>query len=152
MTTEFFAAGQQDVCISAPELSRRPPAVLVSRPEGTMTSVTQMRHFIAGVVCIAPFSVAAVQAQVAYAEFEPSVIRFERTEPVLFMARLTSSATRVALERNGVALVLDVDGTSGDATAGDQIYTLTLPATELTQGLQADDVFRPFVGFLNVYQ
>lgn len=100
---------------------------------------------------------AQTQPQVVYSQFDPIVIRSDRTQPVLFEARITNSPSRVVLEYTtnaptGVDLEMRDDGTGGDRAAGDSVYTVTLQASQITQGLQAEDVFRRFIGFLKVFQ
>src|SRR5678815_3007766 len=90
--------------------------------------------------------------QVVYSEFRPTVVRSDRTLPVLFTAKISGTPSRVALEINGVERDMRDDATNGDVAAGDTIYTLTLPANEIVQRLVPGDVFRPLVGFLNIYQ
>ena len=56
------------------------------------------------------------------------------------------------VQQAGVDLEMRDDGTDGDRTAGDSVYTVAIQASLITQGLQADDVFRRFIGFLKVFQ
>ena len=99
---------------------------------------------------------AQTQPQVLYGQFDPIVIRSDRTQPVLFEAKVVGSVSRVALEYTtdpqhaGVDLQMRDDGTGGDRVAGDSVYTVTLQASMITQGLQVNDVFRRFVGFFRV--
>ena len=98
------------------------------------------------------------QTQVVYSQFDPIVIRSDRTQPVLFEAKVVGSPSRVVLEyttvfqQAGVDLEMRDDGTGGDRIAGDSVYTVTVQASLITQGLQADDVFRRFIGFLKIFQ
>src|ERR1044072_9553364 len=98
---------------------------------------------------------AQTELQVVYSKFDPNVIRSERTQPVLFEAKVAGSISRVALEYTtdpqqvGVELAMRDDGTGGDRVAGDSVYTVTVQASLLTQGLQVNDVFRRFGGFLD---
>ena len=100
---------------------------------------------------------AQTELQVVYSKFDPNVIRSDRTQPVLFEAKVVGSISRVALEYTtdpqqvGVELAMRDDGTGGDRVAGDSVYTVTVQASLLTQGLQVNDVFRRFVGFLDVF-
>src|SRR5262249_28508258 len=104
-------------------------------------------------------SVAFAQAelQVVYSKFDPIVIRTDRTQPVLFEAKVVGSLSRVVFEYTtdpqqvGVDLEMRDDGTGGDRVAGDSVYTVTVQASLITQGLQANDVFRRFVGLLKVF-
>lgn len=102
-------------------------------------------------------ALAQTEVQVVYSQFDPSVIRSDRTQPVLFEAKVLGSVSRVALEYTtdpqhvGADLEMRDDGTGGDRAAGDSVYTVTVPASQITQGLQVNDVFRRFVGFLKVF-
>jgi hypothetical protein len=99
---------------------------------------------------------AQTEVQVFYGRFDPVVIRSDRTQPVLFEAKVVGSVTRVALEyttdfqQAGVDLQMHDDATGGDRVAGDNVYTITLQASQITQGLQVNDIFRRFVGFFRV--
>jgi hypothetical protein len=99
---------------------------------------------------------AQTDVKVLYGQFDPIVIRSDRTQPVPFEAKVIGSVSRVALEYTtdpqhaGVDLEMRDDGTGGDRAAGDSIYTVTLQASMITQGLQVNDVFRRFVGFFKV--
>src|ERR1044072_6871114 len=100
---------------------------------------------------------AQTELQVVYSKFDPNVIRSDRTQPVLFEAKVAGSISRVALEYTtdpqqvGVELAMRDDGTGGDRVAGDSVYTVTVQASLLTQGLPVMDVFRVFVVFLYVF-
>jgi hypothetical protein len=95
--------------------------------------------------------------QVVYSKFDPVVIRSDRTQPVLFEAKVVGSLSRVVFEYTtdpqqvGAELAMRDDGTGGDRVAGDSVYTVTVQASLLTQGLQDNDVFRRFVGFLEAF-
>ena len=82
--------------------------------------------------------------------FTPHVIRNDRTEPVIFEATISGNPTTVTLEIDGVEQTMYDDGTHGDPIAGDGTYTITLPAEQVTSRLSESDVFRPFVGFVNL--
>src|SRR5215510_758504 len=99
------------------------------------------------------------QTRVVYDKFDPVVIRADQTEPVLFQVRVDGpTPTRVVFEYNpgfqptGTDIEMRDDGTGGDRTSGDSIYSLTLQATQITQGLQTNDVFRRFIGFVKPFQ
>ena len=102
-------------------------------------------------------ALAQTEVQVVYSQFDPLVIRSDRTQPVLFEAKVLGSVSRVALEYTtdsqqvGVDLEMRDDGTGGDRAAGDSVYTVTIQASQITLGLQVNDVFRRFVGFLKVF-
>ncbi|HEU4508632.1 MAG TPA: choice-of-anchor X domain-containing protein [Pyrinomonadaceae bacterium] len=103
-------------------------------------------------------ALAQTQPQVVYSQFDPIVIRSDGTQPVLFEARVVGNPSRVVLEfttvvqQAGVDLEMRDDGSGGDRAAGDSVYTVMVQASQITQGLQADDVFRRFIGFLKVFQ
>lgn len=112
---------------------------------------------IAGLLCASP-ALAQTQPQVVYSNFDPIVVRSDRTQPVLFETRVVGGPSRVVLEyttvppQAGLDLEMRDDGSGGDRAAGDSVYTVTLQASQITQGLQADDVFRRFIGFLKIFQ
>ena len=101
-------------------------------------------------------ALAQTEVQVVYSKFDPVVIRSDRTQPVLFEAKVVGSLSRVVFEYTtdfqqvGVEFEMRDDGTGGDRVAGDSVYTVTVQASSITQGLQVNDVFRRFVGFLKV--
>ena len=43
------------------------------------------------------------------------------------------------------------NGTSGDATAGDGVYSVLLPVQQILSRRTTDDVFRVDIGFIDVY-
>jgi hypothetical protein len=90
--------------------------------------------------------------RVVYTQFSPLVVRSDRAAPILFLVKTAGAPTRVALEVGGAEVEMHDDGTGGDQTPADGLYTLTLQASQVVQGLLTDDVFRPFIGYLNVYQ
>jgi hypothetical protein len=129
------------------------PAGLYAYSLQGVRSAQRLMVAILGLLLITSyFSAQGTQPQIVYAQFKPLVVRSDRSEPILFLAKVTGSPARVALERNGIESELRDDGTGGDAIPADGIYTLTLQASDVTHNLQPDDVFRPFIGFLNVYQ
>ncbi len=88
--------------------------------------------------------------------FTPTVIRSTETQPVLLEASISGAPTRVALDfapAGSQALVDLLDnGANGDRRAGDGIYSVSLTAARVVQGLRADDVFRRDLGFLRIFQ
>jgi len=90
---------------------------------------------------------------VTLARFYPSVLRFDRTTPFTLTARIgNGSADRVAfVQENGTEMPMRDDGTNGDAVAGDGVYTVQLPAALAVSELQADDVYRKFIGYIDTY-
>lgn len=99
--------------------------------------------------------------QVEFFQFQPLVIRSDRTDTVIFHAKVVNTPTRVVFELNtnpfpfqqpGIDMEMRDDGMQGDRRARDGIYAVMLPAAQITSGLQPDDVLRRFVGFLKVFQ
>ncbi|MFQ6133413.1 MAG: hypothetical protein ACE5R4_15330 [Armatimonadota bacterium] len=83
--------------------------------------------------------------------FVPHVMRHDRTEPVVFEARVRGNPTRVVLECDGTELQMSDDGTGGDRVADDNVHAIALQARRITSKLGPDDVFRPFVGYCKLY-
>ncbi|KAB2844487.1 MAG: hypothetical protein F9K47_03400 [Burkholderiales bacterium] len=90
---------------------------------------------------------------VVSARFTPSILRFDRTTPFTLTAKIGNGvADRVVLtQENGSETAMRDDGTQGDAVAGDGVYTVQLPAALAVAGLQADDVYRKFIGYIDAY-
>ncbi len=90
---------------------------------------------------------------VVFARFTPSILRFDRTTPFTLTAKIGNGvADRVVLtQENGSETAMRDDGTQGDAVAGDGVYTVQLPAALAVSGLQADDVYRKFIGYIDAY-
>ncbi|MBI1729133.1 hypothetical protein HY229_08390 [Candidatus Acetothermia bacterium] len=91
-----------------------------------------------------------------YTQFDPLVVRSDRTDAVNFYAKIIGNPSRVILAFDqpvGAAeLELRDDGMGNDLRSRDGIYSASIPALQLTRGLQPDDVFKYFVGFLKVFQ
>jgi hypothetical protein len=83
--------------------------------------------------------------------FTPPVIRWDRAKPVLFEAMISGAVTDVKFEYAGADRPMYDDGTNGDKLSGDNIYTISFPASDITGLLTDEDVFRPFVGFCKLY-
>ena len=93
--------------------------------------------------------------QAVYFSFDPLVIPLETEETVRFTAKVLGSPSRAILELNpdpASEVELHDDGADGDALARDGVYSAVLPAQAITSTLQETDVFRPFVGFLKLFQ
>ena len=89
---------------------------------------------------------------VAWQRFDPLVIPSSYTQPVRFEAAVAGTPTRVTLDLAGGGTIdLHDDGANGDVKAADGIFSVTIPAATILQSVRADDVQRPFVGFLNVF-
>ena len=84
--------------------------------------------------------------------FTPPVIRLDRNEPVIYEAHITGNHTSVVFEYDGTDRSMLDNGIGNDALANDGIYTITFEANEITSKLTGSDVFRPFVGFVKVFQ
>jgi hypothetical protein len=98
-------------------------------------------------------SSAATAQSVASYNFTPHVIRSDRTDPVVLEAAVTGGPASVQFEYTtviapGTLMPMHDDGVAGDAVAGDGVYSVQLTASQVVSGLQADDVFRRFVGFI----
>ncbi|MBZ5560719.1 MAG: hypothetical protein LAO77_25985 [Acidobacteriia bacterium] len=76
----------------------------------------------------------------------------------MFEAAIAGDATRVYFEwspgsplaANPPQLEMRDDGTGGDRRAGDGVYSVLLPSTDIVRARVADDVQRVFVGYLDV--
>lgn len=99
--------------------------------------------------------------RVEFFQFDPQVIRTDRMEPLLFEAKVFGNPSRVVFELNsnplpsqqpGTDIQMLDDGTGADRRPRDQVYSALLPPSQLVSGPRADDVFRPSVGFLKVFQ
>ncbi len=82
--------------------------------------------------------------------FTPHVIRLDRTESVIFEAKISGIFSNVVFEIDGEDRQMFDDGFSGDRIPGDSIYSLTFEATEITSRLITSDVFRPFLGYCKI--
>jgi len=84
----------------------------------------------------------------------PTVVRSDSTAPVTITAGVSNgipTAVQFVFPDNSVLPMRD-DGTGGDRIAGDGIYTVQISAAAAAGGLQAADVLRKFVGFVDIYQ
>ncbi len=88
-----------------------------------------------------------------YQNFDPMVIPAERTQPVRYEVKISGRPGRVVLQLDsGGEIELRDDGQNGDRLAGDNLFSGLVPASEITDRLQFDDVFRVFVGFVAAFQ
>src|SRR5882724_4986498 len=100
----------------------------------------------------------ALQGQtIVYSNWKPAVIPSDIATNVILETKVTGSPTRVALDfqvsgQSVTTIDLNDSGTGGDAVAGDSVWSVTLSGPQVVGGLQADDVYRRFVGFLKLYQ
>ncbi len=130
---------------------------------GKHTSEPRLSRTIACAICwlcLSPAWPAAQQTQprADYFQFDPPVLIAAQTQSVILRVKVSGTPTRVAFEltanpqQPGREFDMHDDGTGGDLIAGDSIYAVTLTAAQLVPAIQTDDVHRPFVGFLNLYQ
>ena len=82
--------------------------------------------------------------------FVPHVIRLDRTESVIFEAKISGIFSNVVFEIDEEDRQMFDDGSSGDRIPGDSIYSITFEATEITSRLITSDVFRPFLGYCKI--
>ena len=95
---------------------------------------------------------ATVPTLVNYA-LTPTVIPSTATGTVRLATRIDGPApTSVQLVSNwGTTYALVDNGTSGDVTAGDGVYSVLLPVQQILSRRTTDDVFRVDIGFIDVY-
>ena len=107
-------------------------------------------------VCVAWIGAgpATVFAQaVGYHGFTPFVLSSGSPPQVPFEAEVTGTPTRVTLDLNvGIRATVELrdDGSAGDRTAGDHVYTVLLSTADIVNAMRTDDVHRVFVGFLTL--
>jgi uncharacterized protein (TIGR03437 family) len=90
-------------------------------------------------------------AQFAYVQLEPQVIVPGSTQNVLLTTQVTQQITSLVFQWSIVQapdVPMKDDGTGGDKTAGDGIYSATLPAATIVNAASRLTVFRPPIGFL----
>jgi hypothetical protein len=101
--------------------------------------------------------VRAQTVSVTFHGFSPMVLSSASPAHVLYTAEFAGTPTRVTLDFSPggtiVATTFELrdDGTEGDRTPGDRIYSVLLPSAPLLAAIRPDDVHRLFVGFLNVF-
>jgi hypothetical protein len=91
---------------------------------------------------------------VSWFRFDPLVIPSNLTTPILLEAKVAGTPSRVSLDLavgTGGTIELKDDSSGGDRTAGDGVFTASIPAAAVLGALRADDVQRVFVGYLNVF-
>lgn len=86
--------------------------------------------------------------------FAPMVVDQALTTNVVLEVKVNGSPTEVKLmlDSTGTEVVLNDNGSGGDATANDGIYTVTIGVANVLQNFTPDDVNRNFVGYLRIYQ
>ncbi len=85
-------------------------------------------------------------------KYIPSVIKYDATGNVLIEATITGTPSRVTLRRDPNFYDFNDSGINGDRVAGDNIYTLSQSAQSIVSLLIASDAYRPFIGFLELYE
>lgn len=129
-------------------------------PFGKLFAVMIIAIFILWKVGNPTASKAQVQPAVTYYETVPFVIPVDTTAPVLLRAKFVNAGnpTSVIFEYNpnnlatGLDLPMLDNGTGGDAVAADGIYTVTLTPAQAAQGIQTDDVYKKFIGYIKTFQ
>jgi hypothetical protein len=61
------------------------------------------------------------------------------------------TAVRLYLESTGAEVPMHDDGTSGDAVAGDDVYTVVVAPEDVLHDFTDDDVHRNFIGYVRLY-
>jgi hypothetical protein len=91
---------------------------------------------------------------VEWTRVTPDVIRYDRTSPVTISALITGGAPTLVqfASADGTTLLMRDDGVGADAFASDSVYTVQISAEQAVGNLQPSDVFRKFVGYVDVYQ
>ena len=116
-------------------------------------------HRLSGAVIVAAAWIAvapvASAQSVRYLKYTPAVV-IDPAAPLLVEVEASGAQTQVTIDFNpaGTAsrsIDLKDDGTGGDRAAGDQVYSVQLPAGPIVSALAADDVHRVFIGFLNLF-
>lgn len=82
----------------------------------------------------------------------PSVIRHDASGTFLIQAYMSGPITRLALNVGGTLSDFNDRGLDGDKKSGDNIYTLRYPIQPVVSKLQVSDAFRPFLGFVEIYE
>jgi uncharacterized protein (TIGR03437 family) len=103
------------------------------------------------VLCLTGAILASAQTGV-YQNFRPTVIVPGKTQTVVleFKTMGIQSGDKVFFERvrpAGPDIEMKDDGTGGDITAGDGVYTVTLDAQAIVNAMTADDIFRVWIGY-----
>lgn len=102
----------------------------------------------------ATFALACGDPTVVYYRFTPMVVPQAGGVSVTLEVKTANAPSAVSLElaSGGGPVSLVDDGSGVDAAAGDGIYSIALPASDVLYGFAADDVNRNFVGYLRLYQ
>jgi hypothetical protein len=79
-------------------------------------------------------------------KFTPPVVPETYTQSVRFEATFSAATTGVTFTYNGTPRTMFDNGTNGDVTAGDNVWTLLFTANEILSKNTAVRVFRPVIG------
>lgn len=79
--------------------------------------------------------------------FTPTVVPTNFTGSVRFEAEITGGPSSVVFSYNSVNRSMFDNGSNGDLTAGDGVWTCLFTANEIISKYTASTVFRPFIGF-----
>ena len=107
---------------------------------------------------VSPKSVKTSGLRATYRTLSPQVIRSTRSEPVKFEIKVEGEPDRVVFEYDahsrsgGTNFEMRDDGTGADRVAGDGVYSLELEARMITALNTPEWVFRPFIGFVALFQ
>lgn len=95
------------------------------------------------------------KGEILYTLFDPPVVPSHRKLDVRFEVKVQGPVGRIELVPSippaSSPLELHDDGESADLLANDSVYSASLDPRPFLEALQADDVNRIFVGFLDVY-
>jgi hypothetical protein len=156
------AASRQSALVAATKAAGRlSPSDPRSSPSHPRSSPTRPRaSFVAWagraliVASLCGASAASAGSAVDWTRVSPDVVRVDRTSPVTITAAV-SGGTPTAVQfaaADGTTRLMRDDGIGADAVARDHIYTVQIDADLATGNLQPSDVFRKFVGFVDVYE
>jgi len=110
---------------------------------------TVLRFALAACLFLAP---AAASAQsILWTRTDPLVVPSTFSGTVRFEAAINGSPSRVSLTLLTGSIDLRDDGSNGDASAGDGVFTGMIPASTIQTLMQPDDVQRVLIGFLDVF-
>ena len=106
------------------------------------------------IACLTGGILASAQTAV-YQNFRPTVLVPGKTQNAVLEVRWTGiqAGDKVFLERTnptGPDLEMKDDGTGGDTTAADSVYSVTLDAQAIVNAMTADDIFRVWIGYVKV--
>jgi hypothetical protein len=98
----------------------------------------------------------AAAQSVRFLKYTPQVLPAAGPDPLRLEVEIIGAPTRVSVDFEpmgtpSTAIDLRDDGTAGDRIAGDNIFTVNLPADPIRAALRPNDVNRVFIGFLNLF-